>query len=1049
MKRLFLFGFVLTSLLTWTVAGAYTGTTSDIKTDPVASQVNNQDEVVNPAAAISIEDTYDFNKPKSSGPDNVPDENAILQGGDDCASATVISSLPFNDTGTTLGSADDYNEVCPYTNTGAPDVVYEFSPSANLTVDITLCNGSAYDTKLYVYENTCQAPGDGFDPYACNDDACPGFVSELIGVEMVAGNTYYIVIDGYSSADFGDYVIDMTGSSELSFCPQTPDPTIFSQSYLTGVNGVNSDVDGGIQAFEDYRTSGTINSVHWWGIKYFFTGTEWVECFEDPQSFEVAFWNDNGAGWPDISAPVYTETFVIGGDDTGDTFGSAGAPIYRYSATLTTPVTLDEGWVSIHGNPGGDANCWFLWHSSTDNNELSVGRDLDTDVLDQRGYDLSICLNGTYESLTGSCCDDLTGLCDDAVEVVDCPTGDRFTPGVLCADLDPPCGPQAGVGACCVGLDCTSPVEETDCDALGGFFYGGQDCGSFTCPADVLYHKDFDGNAGMGDWVDPGGYWGITSVESNSPPSSLADSPLGNYPDQLTRTVTLEDDIALTGYPSFSLEFMTKFEIEIGFDTCFVEISTNAGTTWIRLGHFNGESPSDYLWHLYDGDLGGYTDETIRIRFRFESDAGYNVDGIFIDDMFIIGDPTDNSPPLIVHTGPTDMEGIVFEHTAVATITDYSGVADASLTYSVEGGSPVTIAADQINGDEYTFIIPQQTPGDQVNYTISATDNNSNEFTTPNNHYISGTVVYYDDGDPEFVYQFAAGNKIATRFTPEAPATLIMGMFRCYTDQNRPIEFVDVEAWTDVLGRPGTSLAGPIETWPEATLGNPQAWTHVDFRGMGLDFAAGEDFQIGYTHRTTWPVILGESPMVADRSSQDVGAGWVAATTDFHIRAVLALNYGACCDEDNNECTMTYESQCQFTFSLGATCDEVGCGTSPYPCGHYVVGDFNGSDVFNLADVISAFSKLQTGSPDAANLCECPPGGGNTWAIAMDVNGNCAFNLADVISAFSKLQTGSPDLVGCPTCPPDPNPAPRGGNNPLVVPNLESKAKISNQSGME
>ena len=124
-------------------------------------------------------------------------------------------------------------------------------------------------------------------------------------------------------------------------------------------------------------------------------------------------------------------------------------------------------------------------------------------------------------------------------------------------------------------------------------------------------------------------------------------------------------------------------------------------------------------------------------------------------------------------------------------------------------------------------------------------------------------------------------------------------------------------------------------------------------------------------------------------------------------------------------------------------------GGGDFPCGHYVVGDFNGSDVFNLADVISAFSKLQTGSPDAANLCECPPGGGNTWAIAMDVNGNCAFNLADVISAFSKLQTGSPDLVGCPTCPPDPNPAPRGGNNPLVVPNLESKAKISNQSGME
>ena len=84
----------------------------------------------------------------------------------------------------------------------------------------------------------------------------------------------------------------------------------------------------------------------------------------------------------------------------------------------------------------------------------------------------------------------------------------------------------------------------------------------------------------------------------------------------------------------------------------------------------------------------------------------------------------------------------------------------------------------------------------------------------------------------------------------------------------------------------------------------------------------------------------------------------------------------------------------------------------------YVVGDFNGSGAMNIADVVSAFSRLKTGSPDPALLCECPTGSGVEWAVAMDVNASCGFNIADVIAAFSKLLTGSPELIPCPECPP-------------------------------
>ncbi|NTV83182.1 MAG: hypothetical protein HGA23_02640, partial [Bacteroidales bacterium] len=89
-----------------------------------------------------------------------------LQGGENIATAFVLSGpLPIISTGTTDGYLDDYNEVCGFEGSGSPDVVYSFTPTSGMTVDLDLC-GSLYDTKLYVYESIVTP---GF-PYACNDD---------------------------------------------------------------------------------------------------------------------------------------------------------------------------------------------------------------------------------------------------------------------------------------------------------------------------------------------------------------------------------------------------------------------------------------------------------------------------------------------------------------------------------------------------------------------------------------------------------------------------------------------------------------------------------------------------------------------------------------------------------------------------------------------------------------------------------------------------------------------------------------------------------------
>lgn len=141
-----------------------------------------------------------------------------LVGGEDIANAVNIPGLPYNDTGNTCGFADDYLEECPFTGAGAGDVVYKYTPTANEQITVDLCP-SGYDSKVFIYENVA-TPG---APYACNDDADCALIfrSRLDCIPLTAGNTYYIVVDGYA-ADCGDY--DMTVSLSVG-CPAPCDPT--------------------------------------------------------------------------------------------------------------------------------------------------------------------------------------------------------------------------------------------------------------------------------------------------------------------------------------------------------------------------------------------------------------------------------------------------------------------------------------------------------------------------------------------------------------------------------------------------------------------------------------------------------------------------------------------------------------------------------------------------------------------------------------------------------------------------------------------------------
>jgi len=156
--------------------------------------------------------------------------------GDDIATAIPVPALPFEATGSTCTFADDYDEACPYAGSDAPDVVYAYTDTEGWWLSASLCD-SAYDTKLFVYEN------DASTLVACNDDACgsDGFRSAILPFPMTAGSTYYVVVDGYGGG-CGSYVLQMNAIvPEIVPCP----PGALPEGEPDCFDGYVDEVDGG------------------------------------------------------------------------------------------------------------------------------------------------------------------------------------------------------------------------------------------------------------------------------------------------------------------------------------------------------------------------------------------------------------------------------------------------------------------------------------------------------------------------------------------------------------------------------------------------------------------------------------------------------------------------------------------------------------------------------------------------------------------------------------------------------------------------------------
>ena len=159
-----------------------------------------------------------------------------------------------------------------------------------------------------------------------------------------------------------------------------------------------------------------------------------------------------------------------------------------------------------------------------------------------------------------------------------------------------------------------------------------------------------DNASSLEDWMAESNVstnWELTTNNFYSSPSSFTESKTGNYLSNATVTLTKQSEVDLSKIEKPLLSFMTKFDIEKGWDYGQVLISSDSGDTWKAVGgNFSILGTGSFQptgVPVYDGkesdwvkeiiDLSQFNNDKILIRFQLKSDEYIEGDGWHIDNI--------------------------------------------------------------------------------------------------------------------------------------------------------------------------------------------------------------------------------------------------------------------------------------------------------------------------------------------------------------------------------------------------------------------------------
>lgn len=146
-----------------------------------------------------------------------------------------------------------------------------------------------------------------------------------------------------------------------------------------------------------------------------------------------------------------------------------------------------------------------------------------------------------------------------------------------------------------------------------------------------LLHNYDSNPAGLGYlFTGTNNSWGFTNNISLSSPTSLTDSPAGNYLNN-TNSFATGPIFSTVGERGCRLLGAIRLASEFGFDGVLVDVSANGGTNWITQNAFSGSTGGQFI-QIQLSDL---PDRNVNNRFAFNfiSDGSIVADGVYFDDV--------------------------------------------------------------------------------------------------------------------------------------------------------------------------------------------------------------------------------------------------------------------------------------------------------------------------------------------------------------------------------------------------------------------------------
>ncbi len=116
---------------------------------------------------------------------------------------------------------------------------------------------------------------------------------------------------------------------------------------------------------------------------------------------------------------------------------------------------------------------------------------------------------------------------------------------------------------------------------------------------------------------------------------TIATNTSSNYNSNADEVMQKNSVINTSAYSYIEMSFWHWFDTETGYDSGWVEVSTDGGTSWTQASPtYRGH---DSTWYHAALDLSSYASANFLFRFRFKSDGSVQYDGWYVDSVRISG----------------------------------------------------------------------------------------------------------------------------------------------------------------------------------------------------------------------------------------------------------------------------------------------------------------------------------------------------------------------------------------------------------------------------